>query len=125
MALFVDTPDLEIRAARHIKEAVADALSQFSKPGNLGRFKTPAERTHPDDEPIARLHRPQRAGTPALDRNCTHDAARSRAAIELRRVCQREASCRRVKQISIAASAAGLSRSLKVRDAALPVVAAS
>jgi hypothetical protein len=123
MALFTDAPDLEVGAARHVDETVAVAFCEFGKPGNLRHVEPSAERAHAHHEPIARLHRPQRAGTPALDRHRAHDASRSAAAIELRRVRQSEASCRRVKQLSIAASAAGFSRAMKPRISSFPSVA--
>jgi len=123
MALFADASDLEIGAAGHIDEAVAVALGELRKPGDLGGFKTAAERAHTDHEPVARLHRAQRAGTPALDHGRAHEASRSAAAIELRRVRQSAASCRRVKQVSIAARAAGFSRAMKLRTSMSPSVA--
>src|SRR6266702_6694861 len=119
MAGVADAPDLEIGAAGHVDQAVAMTPGQMRKPGNLRRVEPSAERAHADHEPIARLHRPQRAGTPALHQSRAHDASRSAAAIELRRVRQSEASCRRVKQVSIAASAAGLSRVMKARTSSL------
>src|SRR4051794_35930006 len=123
MALLADASDLEVGTARHIDETIAVAFGELGKPGDLRGFKPSTERTHADDEPVARLHRAQRAGTPALDCGRAHEASFSAAAIELRRVRQSEASCRRVKQISIAASAAGFSRAMKLRTSASPSVA--
>ncbi|MGC0324598.1 hypothetical protein ABIG06_005227 [Bradyrhizobium sp. USDA 326] len=123
MALLLDAPDLEIGPARHINQAIAVPSGELGKPGNLCGFEPPAERAHAHHEPVAREHRAQRAGAPTLDWGRTHEASRSAAAIELRRVCQSAASCRRAKQVSIAARAEGFSRAMKARTSSLPSVA--
>src|SRR5579872_254243 len=122
-ARLANTPDLQIGAAGQIDQAVAVPLTQLGNTRRLHRIDPAEWRADANQEPVARFHRPPRAGTPALDRDRAHDAALNEAAIELRRVFQSEASCSRTKQASRAASAGAFSCAMNERTRSSPSVA--
>ncbi|MEZ5867256.1 MAG: hypothetical protein R3D46_01725 [Defluviimonas denitrificans] len=84
------TAQLDVGAGGEVNQPVAMLAGQVGDGADLRRFQPPATGAHPHDQPVARHHRAQRAGTPALDDRRAHLAAPR--AVELRRVSQRPAS---------------------------------
>src|SRR5205085_9448782 len=123
MAFLAHTAELQIGAACHVEQAVAMTLRKFGDAGSLCGGKPAPARAQAHHQAIARLHRAQCRRTPALDGKAAHDASRNEARIEFRRVTQSEASSRRRKASSIAASACGFSRAMKLRISSSPRVA--
>src|SRR5262249_15181471 len=115
--------NLQIRAAGQVDQSVAVTQRKLRDACCLDRRQSSAARTQAHDKAITREHRTQRRWAPALDREGLHDASRSEATMELRRVTQSEASSRRRKHPSSAASATGFSRARNPRISSLPSVA--
>src|SRR5262249_49136842 len=123
ITLLAHPSDLKVCPAGHIDESIAVPLREIGDARCLACTKPSAMRADTDHQTIAREHWPQRRGTPALDRKGAHDASPRDAAMELRRVTQREASRSLAKQFSIAASAAAFSRRRKALTSSSPSVA--
>src|SRR6516225_10318088 len=123
MARIADAPDLEVGPVGQIDDAVAMSFGELCYTHRLRRIDAARMRPDTNHESISGSHRLQGPRTPSPDRDVAHEASRSAAAIELRRVFQSKASCNRLKQISIAASASGFSRAMNARTSSLPSVA--
>src|ERR1700733_14600570 len=123
MAVFAEPPDLEVGPVGEINQPVAVAFGEFGDSRRLFGVDPASMWPDAEHEPVARSHRLPCAGAPALDGNGGHEGTPSAAAIELRRVFQSEASRKRAKQASIAASAGAFSCKMNSRTRSLPSVA--
>ncbi len=113
--------DLQVRAPGHLDGAVAEQTRGLVE-GTGGRRVEPSARD-PDahEQPVARLHRPQGAGTPALHRDRRHRAASiisaSRIVTEFRRGRHRPRRAASSSRRAIAPAAGGLAARRKSRTA--------
>src|SRR5215472_15348561 len=98
MACIANAPDLEVRPVGQIDDPVAMSLGDLCYTHRLRRIDPARMRPDANHEPISGSHRLQGPWTPSPDCDAVHEASRSAAAIELRRVFQSEASCNRLKQ---------------------------
>lgn len=116
-----DAANVDIGAVRQAKIAVAMADRGRCQPFCLRSGQAVVARADPHHEAVARHHRAQGTGAPALDDRGAHRAAPM--AVELRRVTQSPASRSAAKRSRSAASAPGFSRSMKATRSSRPSVA--